>query len=116
MVSTMLNGCSLSVWRAISVRGKESTGHYKKGRTMSDKRRPQDRTTESGRPEPHRDQRTIGSFKRTCNAALLLWVAGRAAQHAPRGPLRPARLVAGAAVAAVLIGLGLDPTSLPGLP
>ena len=31
----------------------------------------------AGALEPHRDQRTIGSFKRTCNAAVLLWVANR---------------------------------------
>lgn len=66
----------------------------------------------TSRPEPHRDQRTIGSFKRTCNAAFLLWVARRAEQPAPRGP---ARLMAGAAVVAILVALGLDPTSLPGL-
>lgn len=71
----------------------------------------------TGRPEPHRDQRTIGSYKRTCNAALLMWVANRsAAQPASRGPLRPARVVAGAAFGAVLVGLGLDPTSPLGLP
>jgi hypothetical protein len=69
----------------------------------------------TSRPEPHRDQRTIGSFKRTCNAALLLWIANRARQPAPQGPLRPARLLAGAAVTAVLLALGLDPTALAGL-
>jgi hypothetical protein len=68
------------------------------------------------RPEPHRDQRTIGSFKRTCNAAILLWVARRAEQPTPQGPLRPARLMAGAAVCAVLLAAGVDPSSLPALP
>lgn len=64
-------------------------------------------------PEPHLDQRTIGSFKKTCNAALLLWIANRAGQHTARRPLRPARLVGGAAVMAALLALGVDPTSLP---
>ena len=70
----------------------------------------------TSRPVPHRDQRTIGSFKRTCNAALLLWVARRAEQPAPQGPLRPARLMAGAALGAVLLAAGVAPSSLPGLP
>lgn len=70
----------------------------------------------TSRPEPHRDQRTIGSFKRTCNAALLLWVARQAEQPAPSRPLRPARLMAAAAAGGVLAVLGVDPSSLPGLP
>ena len=70
----------------------------------------------TSRPEPHRDQRTIGSFKRTCNAALLLWVAARAEQPAPRGPLRQARLLAGAVVCVVLLARGVDPPSLAGMP
>lgn len=69
----------------------------------------------TSRPEPHRDQRTIGSFKRTCNAALLIWVDRRAEQPAPHGPSRPARLLAAAAVGGVLVALGIDPTSLAGL-
>jgi hypothetical protein len=70
----------------------------------------------TSRPEPHRDQRTIRSFKRTCNAALLLWVARRAEQPAPQAPLRPARLLAAAAAGGVLVALGVDSTSLHGLP
>jgi len=70
----------------------------------------------TSRPEPHRDQRTIGSFKRTSNAAVLLWVARRAEQPAPQGPLRPARLMAATALGGVLLAAGLDPSSLPGLP
>ena len=70
----------------------------------------------TSRPEPHRDQRTIGSFKRTCNAALLLWVARRAEQPAPSVPRRPARLLAAAAAGGVLVALGVDHASLPGLP
>lgn len=66
-----------------------------------------------GPPQPHQDQRTIASFKKTCNAALLLWVANRASQAAPRSRARPARLAAGVAAGAVLIALGHDPTSLP---
>ena len=70
----------------------------------------------TSRPEPHRDQCTIGSFKRTCNAALLLWVARRAEQPAPQGMLRPARLMAGAALGAVLLAAGVGPSSLPVIP
>ncbi len=64
-------------------------------------------------PQPYLDQRTIASFKKTCNAALLLWVANRVSKAAPRSRARPARVAAGVAVAAVLIALGLDPTWLP---
>jgi hypothetical protein len=64
-------------------------------------------------PQPHRDQRTIASFKKTCNAALLMWVANRASRPAPRGPVRPGRLAAGAAVGAVLVAHGFDPAWLP---
>jgi hypothetical protein len=70
----------------------------------------------TSRPEPHRDQRTIGSFKRTCNAAVLLWVARRAEQPAPQGPLRPARLLAVTALGGVLLAAGVDPSSLPVIP
>lgn len=69
----------------------------------------------TSRPEPHCDQRTIGSFKRTCNAALLLWVARRAERPAPQGPLRPGRLMVAAVLGAVLLAAGVDPSSLPGL-
>ena len=64
----------------------------------------------SSGPEPHRDQRTIGSFKRTLNAALLMWVDGRRREHAPQQTLRPARLLLWAGGAAVV--LGLDPSTL----
>lgn len=70
----------------------------------------------TSRPEPHRDQRTIGSFKRTCNAAILLWVARRAEQPAPRGLLRPPRVMAATALGAVLLAVGVDPSSLPVIP
>ncbi len=69
----------------------------------------------NSRPEPHRDQRTIGSFKRTCNAALLLWVARRAEQPAPPDPARRGRLLAAAAAGGVLVALGVEPSVLPGL-
>lgn len=70
----------------------------------------------TSRPEPHRDQRTIGSFKRTCNAAILLWVARRAEQPAPQGPSRPARLLAATALGGVLLAAGVDISSLPVIP
>ena len=73
-------------------------------------------TDVTGPPQPHRDQRTIGSFKRTCNAALLLWIANRTAQPASSHPLRPSRLLIGAALAAVLVHFGIAPSSLPTLP
>lgn len=50
-------------------------------------------------PEPHRDQRTIGSFKRTFNAAVLLLVAGIVNKPRPRRSLGLAAVVAAAAVA-----------------
>ncbi len=68
----------------------------------------------AGNPEPHRDQRTISSFKRTCNAALLLWVAGHVNQ-----PRRPGRVIAAGGVAAcvVLLATGHNPGPLlSGLP
>jgi hypothetical protein len=66
----------------------------------------------SGRPEPHRDQRTIKSFKRTFNAAVLLWVGARVKQ--PAGPGRTGRLAAagGAAAAVLLLATGHDPGQL----
>ena len=68
----------------------------------------------TGRPEPQSDHRTIGSWKRTGNAAFLIWVTRRAEQPAPRGPLQRAGLAA--VVAAVAVIAGFDPTSLHGPP
>lgn len=67
----------------------------------------------TSRPEPHRDQRTIGSFKRTFNAAILLWVARRAEQPRSQELLRPGRLLAVATVGAVALAAGVDPSWLP---
>ncbi len=58
----------------------------------------------TGRPEPHRDQQTIGSFKRTVNAALLLLVATRASRPPPRRSIG----VVLAAIAAGAVATGHD--------
>lgn len=70
----------------------------------------------TARPEPHRDQQTIGSWKKTANAAFLLWVKGRAGQPPPQSPLRPTRLLMAAAAAVALAALGVDLPSPPGTP
>ncbi len=62
----------------------------------------------TGLPEPYRDQRTIGSFKRTVNAALLLLVAGWASRPPPR---RSLGLVVAVAVTAA-VATGQDPRVL----
>lgn len=62
----------------------------------------------AGLPEPHRDQKTIGSFKRTINAALLLLVAG----WASRPPPRRFGLVVAAVAGAGAVATGHDPGTL----
>jgi len=69
----------------------------------------------SARPEPHRDQRTIGSWKRTINAAVLIYVTNRTSQPSPQRKLTSTRVAAGATVGGILLALGADPSTLHGL-
>jgi hypothetical protein len=57
------------------------------------------------RPEPHRDPKTISSFKRTINAAILILVAKDRRPPARVGVFKLGGAVIVAAVVAHLVGL-----------
>jgi hypothetical protein len=56
------------------------------------------------RPEPHQDQRTISSFKRTFNAALLLRAARPSVELPARASRRPLLIGAALILGPALLG------------